>query len=286
LLDKTSGQRREVDVSIRMTVGSVPVLILVECRDRRKPAGSDWIEQIAQKAVNVRAAKVVAVSASGFTSGAVKMARTLAIETRRIREITADHVRDWCRIGEVVIFHAKSVLHHTSLELPSTAGDQFDDEDVRIARSWSYEDRHFIRKIDGTRLGLNAIHQAVMNDPKAWRGIRPGAPKKSRQVIVTYPTTNDRYQFPARRGPLDIVRIALHVDQWIERLSAPLKRVLAYQRDNETVAQVAQYEAGIGPQNHLISFHREMATARTTIAMQVEGGTLEAVDSAVPADDD
>ena len=213
VLDKTTGRTREVDVSIRMRVGSVPVLILVECRDRKRPEGPEWIEQIAQKAANLRAAKLVAASTSGFTRGALEMARTLGIETRRIQEITADDVSDWCRVGEVVIFHAKSALHHTSLELPFTAEGQFDDEDVRIAKSWSYEDRNFIRKIDGTRLGLNGIHQAVMNDPKAWRGIKPDAPKKTRQVIVDYPTVSDRYQFPARRGPLDIVRIRLHVDQ-------------------------------------------------------------------------
>ena len=34
LLDKRTGLKREVDASIRYTVGSVPIVITLECRDR------------------------------------------------------------------------------------------------------------------------------------------------------------------------------------------------------------------------------------------------------------
>ena len=38
LEDKVAGGTREVDVSLRSTVGSAEVLVIIECRDRGRPA--------------------------------------------------------------------------------------------------------------------------------------------------------------------------------------------------------------------------------------------------------
>ena len=47
--DATSGQMREVDATIRFKIGTVPVLILVECRKRGRAEDVRWIEELTTK---------------------------------------------------------------------------------------------------------------------------------------------------------------------------------------------------------------------------------------------
>jgi hypothetical protein len=47
--DKVTGQLREVDASIRYKVGTCPVLITIECRDRRSIEDAQWIEQLVEE---------------------------------------------------------------------------------------------------------------------------------------------------------------------------------------------------------------------------------------------
>jgi len=97
IVGRLSGQRREVDVSLRSRVGSVDVLVIIECRDRSKAQGVSWIEQLASKREDVGADKAVAVSAAGFTPGAQNLARSEHVELRSFEELSADVVFDWLR---------------------------------------------------------------------------------------------------------------------------------------------------------------------------------------------
>lgn len=75
--DLTTGELREVDASIRYMVGTIPILIIIECRDRKRHQGSEWIEQLAIKRDHLGAAKCIAVSSSGFTKPAVSTTTSL-----------------------------------------------------------------------------------------------------------------------------------------------------------------------------------------------------------------
>ncbi|KQZ43276.1 hypothetical protein [Ensifer sp. Root558] len=47
--DKVTGKLREVDAAIRHMVVSVPILITIECRDRRGKQDVQWPEEIKSK---------------------------------------------------------------------------------------------------------------------------------------------------------------------------------------------------------------------------------------------
>ena len=68
--DLTTGELREVDASIRFTVGTVDILITIECQNRSRKANDMWIEQLVTKKLKIGAAKTIAVSAKGFTKSA------------------------------------------------------------------------------------------------------------------------------------------------------------------------------------------------------------------------
>lgn len=95
ILDKVSGSLREVDASIRYMVGSTPILITVECRNRGKIQDDLWIEQLSKKKEKIGASATIAVSKNGFTKPAQKTAKHYGIELRTLREIEDSANIDW-----------------------------------------------------------------------------------------------------------------------------------------------------------------------------------------------
>src|SRR4051812_18358578 len=94
-MGRNSGTLREVDVSLRSQVGSVSVLVIIECRDRAKPQDVTWIEQLASKREDVGADKAVAVSSGGFSASARNLARSKQIDLRSLEELEPHVVFDW-----------------------------------------------------------------------------------------------------------------------------------------------------------------------------------------------
>lgn len=84
---KLSGSKREVDVAIYSTIGSCEVLAIVEVRARGPRQGPDWIEQVSAKRRDVGAQVAIAVSASGFTSGAAALASYEGIQVRTLADV-------------------------------------------------------------------------------------------------------------------------------------------------------------------------------------------------------
>lgn len=83
-----SGNLREVDASIRFKLGSVPILITIECRDRGAVQDVTWLEQIKSKKESIGANQTIAVSKEGFTDGARSYANQHGILLRQLSELT------------------------------------------------------------------------------------------------------------------------------------------------------------------------------------------------------
>lgn len=83
-----NSQIAEFDLVIRGTLGSNPVSVLVECRDRKRKADSQWIELLIGRKLVHGFSTVCAVSTSGFTKGAIELASRFGIETKTVSEIT------------------------------------------------------------------------------------------------------------------------------------------------------------------------------------------------------
>jgi hypothetical protein len=110
LRDQFTGQSREVDASIRYSIGSSNILITIECRDRVRTQDVTWIEQLATKRLHIRADRTLAVSSSPFTEAALVAAKTHGISTRLISEVTDEDIRAQVNTLEVTV-------HSTSLAI-------------------------------------------------------------------------------------------------------------------------------------------------------------------------
>jgi Restriction endonuclease len=95
LADINTGQKRQVDVSIRYKIGTATILIFVECRLRGKKDDQTWIEQLPTKRENLGADKVIIVSSKRLTEPALELARRKSIEVRLLSELSNDIVKTW-----------------------------------------------------------------------------------------------------------------------------------------------------------------------------------------------
>jgi len=93
--DRDTGRQREIDVVISGKIGSSEVLGIVECRDRQGRQDVRWIEEIESKRASVRANFAIAVSSSGFTTGATQKAKALGISLRTLENLALEDFSNW-----------------------------------------------------------------------------------------------------------------------------------------------------------------------------------------------
>src|SRR5439155_7235367 len=118
IVDKDTGELREVDVSIREQVGSVPVLITVECRDRAKMEDSRWIEELAEKKRAIGAHATIAVSTCGFSKPAQRKAERCGIELRHVGTVRDANVEQWFQSLFVTVGYLTYELTGVGMDWP------------------------------------------------------------------------------------------------------------------------------------------------------------------------
>jgi len=95
-------QPRQIDVSIRRG----DTLTIVECRLHKEPQDVNWIEEIIGRRISLRAHSAIAVSASGFTHGAIKKAQAHGIFLRDLDQLMAEEIATWgCLISMTVYYY-------------------------------------------------------------------------------------------------------------------------------------------------------------------------------------
>jgi Restriction endonuclease len=103
-------QQRQIDVTVRR--GNH--LTLIECRIRKSRQDVKWIEELIGRRASLRAHSVLAVSASGFTSGAIRKARQHLIAVRDLRTLTDADIARWGQsIDLSIIYYQYSNLSLT-----------------------------------------------------------------------------------------------------------------------------------------------------------------------------
>ena len=166
--DRVTGKEREVDVSIRMNVGSIHVLVIVECHDRTKVDDVTWVEQVAQKRSDLCASKAVVVSTSGFSDGAAAKARFYGIDARLVGELAAEDVRAWFKAPHMNLTTTRADFKKLSVILePGDEGStqpEFAADVIRRMQADGLDAKVFTWKATGQERSINDI----------WRQIRGG----------------------------------------------------------------------------------------------------------------
>jgi len=80
LSERDGGAQREVDILIEHEVAGHPVLIAIECRDRRRQETVEWIDGLIGKYATLPVDKVVAVTSAKFSAAAKAKAAASRID--------------------------------------------------------------------------------------------------------------------------------------------------------------------------------------------------------------
>ena len=82
---------RQIDITIKRNGN----LTMVECRQHQLPQDVQWIEELIGRRTSLRVDSAIAVSSSGFTSGAIKKASAHGIILRNLEEVSEREVKKW-----------------------------------------------------------------------------------------------------------------------------------------------------------------------------------------------
>jgi restriction endonuclease len=80
LRDLVSGHLREIDIAIDIPSGPRTIRVALECRDHKRPASVQWINELTGKYMHLPVDRIVAVSRSGFTKSARDKAAAVKID--------------------------------------------------------------------------------------------------------------------------------------------------------------------------------------------------------------
>lgn len=86
LVDKDTGRKRQIDISIRLADGPTEFLAIVEARDRSRKVDVRYLEEVKSKKESVGADKAIIVSKVGFAQTAVKKAQAYGIDLFTLEE--------------------------------------------------------------------------------------------------------------------------------------------------------------------------------------------------------
>jgi len=80
LIDKITGDEREVDVVLETNIAGHDIIISIECVDRKRKMGVKWVEEMKTKHDSLPTDKLVLCSRTGFAKSALKKAEHYGID--------------------------------------------------------------------------------------------------------------------------------------------------------------------------------------------------------------
>jgi hypothetical protein len=161
-------QVAEFDIAVSGRVGTSDVSVLIECRDRptEGAAPGAWIEQLVGRRLRFRFDKVMAVSSTGFSPGAVDAARDGNVELRHMGALTPDEVANWLPGGVPLVVH-----NHELTAVRVLCEEGAGDDGEPTSRRFRLDDQVLVDRSTGTRTSIKEIWQRVVGDPAVWRRI-------------------------------------------------------------------------------------------------------------------
>lgn len=267
--DKVTGELREVDASIRYRVGTCPVLITIECRDRTSVEDVRWIEQLAEKQRSIGASITVAVSSSSFTGPALKKATALGIQVRVLTDATADEFIQWLKVQNVQLDVSEWELAEIALELH----DAPDDAEFVPAFQQSFRQQGplapiFIRNSDGKRFHIESILiEWRKRNGTFFPHDLPADGTKVRRNLHQ-PLDRGCFHVETTKGNYDVRVIHIGLSLSRTRMRIPVARLSEYSDPDSALVQTAEWNL---PQNIRLSLHRDLTSGETKVRLTRNG---------------
>lgn len=294
-LPKVTGKgTREVDASIRFSLGSTKLLVTVECRRRSHKQDVTWIEQLATKKRNVGATSTLAVSATEFSEEALEVARREGIETRVLSQVTDDNIRALTAEQLIVNAHGMTfTLGHVAPSYYDSSGDVgLDEKTLELVREKGWDAPVFIEQPSGSAHSLvdligkalpaeakrepighnsNALVppgaevSILCNEPlcRLAQGLTPG-------VMNTFQINlgQGQYLIGTTAGPRNLKSFAFEVTATSQPEQAvPIDRLVQYSGGDHGTGVFAERRMVLGGDEIILTSHSPTPTSRTQVTI-------------------
>lgn len=241
ILDKVTGEKREVDASIRYYAGSTPILIILECRKRNSRQDVTWIEQLVTKKNDIGASITIAISSKGFSKAAIKKAAHYGIELRGLENLQnqAEEVVSWLRARTVTVVEKIWNVEDMSIELYNAP------DDVQLAKEFHslslIDGKIFIRPSDGecinNRILINMWRE---KNGDVFNGVPQDGSLFKKKIVFTF--SKGELTTLTNKGVFDIMQVHLSLILNIDVRQVPISFFSEYQNPDNPIAQVAEWE--------------------------------------------
>ncbi len=273
--DRVAEVRREVDVAVRGTVAGAEIIIVFECRDRARLEDVTWIEQLATKQRNTGVQAVIAVSSTGFSPAASRVAAHAGIQLRVLSELTATDLFSWMGAGTMEVRLRTFRITHASVDLDSSLAPDTRLSEAAIARLQSMTDGTPVlwSKVDGRLFSLHDAWLAL--GPQAFESDLQSGEVRNLTLGVAYRNPAKRYQIETNAGLADIEKITFRGQFWFFDQTIPIDKIYEYKERDSTLAERVAFavDVGAGPIN--IAFDRtEDGRLYSVSAVEADGSPL------------
>jgi hypothetical protein len=270
ILDRVTGTLREVDVSIRYKIGSVPILVILECRDQSATQDVTWIEQLAKKRDDVRASRAVAVSSSGFSEAARLKAAHDAIDLRTVSELTTEVVLGWCAVPHTIGGSRNTNLTHVAFEF--AAGVDTSDPEIRASLHRADGRIDIVRNVfrsqnSGQLVSVSSFWWAAVDQHDLFKASAADGTRQVRKFHLSF-DAGERYCLVAGDRQYEIVSIALTAETWIDQTQHSISRALEYTGADGTNIQTVQFEIPVQGKDFVVSLYSDVQNSRTGASLR------------------
>lgn len=246
-----SGLRREVDVWITGHLGSAPITVMVECRDRQDVQDVTWIDEVAGKADDVGADKVIAVSAEGFSEGARQSAAARGVEIRTLEDLAPADVLGWLGVSEILILSpdAEMVMGVEVYGDPAW-------EATPEWRNFDIPQELVLETPSGERRVSPAEAWRRVADDQVWDGVPTDGSRQSLgAVFLMRGPENMRLVVETPFGRALVRTLRFDGELWFEREVVPVERATRYLGPEGVIARSAHFGFEEGDQRLRVTLH-------------------------------
>lgn len=217
-----TGLVREIDIRISSRNDSKDRMLL-ECRAHKRKQDVQWIDAIDGKARSLGFKKVVAISSSGFTGGAIAEARDRCIETLYLREAEEADWRKWkTGINEFGLQLEGPVLRSVEFGIDADWSGVIPAESIPLNRVILMDTR------DGTKIYLIKWIEGLLNDPEQAAEIQSLARKGNISDLVKTHRCSPEMGFVLEGKEetfIPLVELKVHIDYAFSRDSIPVRHL-------------------------------------------------------------
>lgn len=272
LPDKKTGHLREVDASIRYRVGSVEILITLECRHRRDPQDVTWIEQLAKKRENIGANATIAVASEGFFKTAGIAAAFENVYPRTLEELEADGL-DWLRFTHVDAQEKIYSIRQIGLELWDPApDDEIQIDDSLFCDGTKRLDLYplFIKTKTGQRFNsYEPIRLSEMQGADWFAGNKDPNEVTPR---LKYECHDQGISVATNHGDKPVRFIYLDFTVRIKRHRIPVENLFRYQKSEGAILEGAEFDMSPAVPNQLLGLYRNVESKQITVVLTPKDG--------------